>query len=298
MKTRTGTNTKDRVSLFRIYLFGIVFLSGCTYSTGEKEIKYIIPDPVVPNEHVLGSFVAMYPDAREMTWSVRDRYFVVDFINKTEPTNAWFDTPGDWMLSKADIPFERLSGEISDAFHSSVYADWDIATVHRLERNTFETVYLIYLEDGLRSVHLYFSDLGYRIRAIADDIEHEDSPLILPEKAMEVIDDLFDEASLVDLWHDFFGMKICVKDEDIYKNVAFGTYHEWICTIWNITEEDVPENVMHSFLASDYGIYPVEHYQITENRTEVSYVFHFKKEDKNCILTIKSSGLLKSLVSY
>jgi hypothetical protein len=287
------------IALYRtLLLYGIFSLSGCTYGAGEKYSTSLLPDSIVPAEHILDSFEAMYPGARDIVWSIQDDYYVVDFMNESEQTNAWFDSPGDWLLSKSYISFERLSGDISSTFRNSTYADWNISAVCRLERKTFETIYLIHLESEQKNTNLYFSELGHQIRVIPDAAGHVDSPVILPEKAKEVIDDLFGQVSFIDSWYDFLGMIICIKEKETYKNVVLDSYHEWICTIWDIKEEAVPEIVMNSFKSSEYGKYKVEYYQITENITEIAYVFHFKAEGKNYLLTIKESGLFKSLVSY
>ncbi len=74
-----------------------------------------------------------YPHAKHIEWDYDDGDIVAEFWDEGIERKVWFDQSGEWMKSKADIPFSKLPEEVKMAFTNSQYANWKIEDIHFLE---------------------------------------------------------------------------------------------------------------------------------------------------------------------
>lgn len=132
-------------------------------------------DPIPISQAVLNSFIARFPEARNVTWQSSDGYLVADFyLNENgvpEECLAWFTPVGEWQMTQREMMYANLPVAVRAAFESSDYATWVIDDVVQVERIS-SVEYVISAEGfylGVESdAYLYYDEAGVLVRSVID----------------------------------------------------------------------------------------------------------------------------------
>jgi hypothetical protein len=261
------------------------------------------PDKVEPTLEVLNTFDLKYPDAQEIIWSINKNYYVADFKMQSSPMNAWFTAMGDWALSSKERAFNQLQLKITDAFLNSKYSGWGIEKVNLLERRDMGVIYVICVTDNQEYFNLYYSEYGDLVKIVSRARNHEETPVILPMKVNHIVDSLFGDPEIIDLWEGALSKNVAVLDDKLYRFVAFTSDYEWIGTYWNIHEHEIPEGIFDRFnsyiKSSSYDTCRIEGYRVLQQVNKHLYLLYFTSEGgKRHIAFFEEHGKLNSIVSY
>ncbi|MDR1937679.1 MAG: PepSY-like domain-containing protein [Tannerellaceae bacterium] len=273
----------------------IVYSVNCTLNDPEE---IFVPD-IAPNEQVLDTFNEKYPDAEDIIWYIKADYYVACFTQTSIPACAWFDNGGEWFLSAENYSFDRLHHKISETFFSSIYSDWYVEKVDRLERKDMDAVYVISVTEANRFANLYYSRFGTFIRAMAEGKNYVHYPVVIPPPISRKLDSLFDRPEVIDLWKDELAIHVAVRDNNSSRVAAFSFDYEWICTFRDITKEELPQIVWAGFESSKYANYTIDHLRILYDSKSLSYLFYLS-DDKGdrYILYIREDGTPDCIISY
>lgn len=286
-----------KTMFFRAIILIPVCLLNCTYHT---PFKGVLPPPEVkPGTQVLSAFKCRYPEADSVGWSIEKGYYVATFTLTSAPASAWFSEDGKCLLSVKEYPFEQLSDKISGDFFNGNYAGWEVKHVNLLERIRMGTLYIICVTDNSRYLDLYYSGLGNLIRVYAHAGNFEYAPVTVPPKISRLVDSLFNKPEIIDIWKGALSINVAVIDSIFYQFAAFTYNHDWICTFWEVSKEDVPQKVIQGFSSSEFGAYPVNFVRLLRSDKLYLYLFYFTTNNKTRhVLYIKENGDLHSLVTY
>ncbi|MDR3268418.1 MAG: PepSY-like domain-containing protein [Tannerella sp.] len=267
---------------------GIFFFLRCDES---------IVSGLVPDEDVLHAFDLKYPDADDIVWTLEKNYYVADFSRKAMRVQAWFDMQGDWSQSREEMDGEQLHRLVANAFSAGKYAARPVESVSLLERKDLAAIYLIHLS-GDENVNLYYSAFGDLIKVRYHVTEYMEMPVLVSPEISAGIDRLFDNAVMVDLWINSYGIQACIRDNGQYKIIAFDDDYEWLASIWEIDERSVPEVILNGFKASKYGRMAVDRYRILVNYDSVSYLIYFREGDTDKIMKLTDTGTPLYVISF
>ncbi len=137
-------------------------------------------DNYLPDNAVVVSFNAKYPEAKRVEWENKKGYLVADFIWETNETEAWFDSDGNWLLTETDIRSDKLPMAIQRAFVASSYATWKVEDVDMLTRPDAATIYVIEVEKGEKEVDLYYAEDGSLLKEVNDSGNADYEPSAIP----------------------------------------------------------------------------------------------------------------------
>lgn len=140
------------------------------------------------SDAVIAAFNARYPDAQDVSWSVRGGYAVANFSTKTKASaasgdnNAWFgNLDGVWEMTETNLTIVDLPQAVSEGYLASKYGDntvYEPMQCDKLERRDVMlptadgksiVVYVIKFKtvaDG-STVDVYFSEEGIIVNEIA-----------------------------------------------------------------------------------------------------------------------------------
>lgn len=287
-------------TLLSVFLIGVL-VSSCSID-GKDSSEPQIDDnneqgKVTPNEAVVRSFDIRFPDARNVVWSTKSTYHVANFKENNSSKIAWFDQKGIWHLTQSSVTTSQMPKNVKTAFNQSTYATSTVKGTSLIERKGMGNVYL-FQTVGTSHINVYYTDLGDHTRIVRDAASYEEAPIEIPQAVSTIVSNLLGNATIYDIWSDALGVKVCTVDDNEYKVVALDANLDWISTIVNLTAEIVPENVMESFMSSQYGAYPIDDIKRMDNANEKSYLFYFEADNKHKIATLKETGGFKSILSY
>jgi hypothetical protein len=289
-----------KTSIFNVLALVFATLVSCTKESigiGDEPLK------VKPNEEVLNSFDMRYPDAKNIVWSVEKNFYVADFYSQSKSMLAWFTESGDWALTTKEHRLNQLNFKISDAFFNSRYAGWDIDKINLLERKDMGAIYVICVSDSIRYLNLYYSRYGDFVKAVSGTKNQKEAPVTIPLEVNQVIDSLFENPEIIDLWEGAFSKNVAVLEDTLYSFVALNSKHEWIGTYWNITEKEMPLAVLNAsaqFIQSyPNGPCVTERYRLLETENGYSYLCYFtsSRDEKLHIAFYDKSGKIRTVIS-
>lgn len=208
---------------------------------------------VVPTE-LKSAFSSKYPNASNVRWENKAGYYVADFYDGYE-ASAWFSTDYKWYMTETDIPYSALPAEVKAAFEASEYTNangWKVDDVDKLERQGFETVYVIEVEKGNQEVDLYYSADGVLIKSVidTDDDDNQHLPVVLTAAMEAFINENYAGARIMEVdveddrndW-DFGFTEVDIIHNGISKEVKFNKNGDWYSTSWDVRTSDLPEAV-------------------------------------------------------
>lgn len=154
----------------------------------------------VPAE-LQNAFSSKYPNVAHVEWETKAGYYVADFYDGYE-ASAWFTKDGKWKMTETDIPYTALPTPVKKTFEASKYATWKKDDVDKVERESYETVYVIEVENKAEEVDLYYSEDGTLIKEVVDaDNDKEDQylPVQLTDAMKNFINEKYPNATILEV---------------------------------------------------------------------------------------------------
>ena len=256
------------------------------------------PDGTVDKASKEETLYKLYPDASNVTWSVKGNYAVADFSADTSRYTAWLDNAGNWYMTESDMLFEQLPQAVKDAFKNSEYATWTVDDVDKIFREGVETVYVIEAEgmqNGVKTeIDLYYSEDGVLVKSVIDADDADDYSDFIPAPSAgsieESIAEKYPRARIVDIDSENGMTEVEILDGRVCRELLFNTSNEWVHTKTEITLADVPTQVMEAFKASSYANYYIDDIDYYETPTENYYRFDLKSAAGDVKINIGADG--------
>lgn len=131
-------------------------------------------DDVWVDEAFYDSLLYQYPDAVDIEWDRRGRYYVADFWIDNHEAVAWFDTAAKWLMTDVDISWSELPLAVQGGFNSGDYSSWMPNEYHHIVYADETVQYVIEVEDGRKEKMLFYAPDGQFLKekdvARRDDI--------------------------------------------------------------------------------------------------------------------------------
>ena len=256
------------------------------------------PDGTVDKASKEETLYKLYPDASNITWSVKGNYAVADFSADTSRYTAWLDNAGNWYMTESDMLFEQLPQAVKEAFNSSEYATGRVDDVDKIFREGAETVYVIEVEgaqNGVKTeIDLYYSEDGVLVKSVVDADDDYDYSDFIPAPSSGSIEEFiaknYPAAHIVDIDSENGMTEVEILDRRICRELLFNASNEWVHTKTEITLADVPTQVMEAFKASSYANYYIDDIDYYETPTENYYRFDLKSAAGDVKINIGADG--------
>ena len=250
-------------------LFAIIALAVavglCACDDDDNNSAWPVPQPV------LETLYEMYPTAENISWYRSGIYSVARFRTSqngaAQSRWAWFDNGGTWYMTETDVTLAQMSQAVQTAFGQSAYAAWEFEDGDFLERAGMSDIYVIEAEidnDGRKndtSVALYYTPDGSLAKTVfnpAKDYHYSDFvPAPLPASVSSFIQTEYPAAQLVS---SFFGnnlTRIDILDGGVQRTLWFDGNNDWLYTVTQIGQADLPAQVAEAFAGSEYAAYTV-----------------------------------------
>ncbi len=246
-----------------------------------------------PPKGAINEFESMYPDAFDVEWDYEGTYWEVSFETGSRPNgiehDARFDLMGNWIETVTEMFYNSIPQEIKDAF-TAKYGD------ARLEDNT---------------VDFYHTPNGdyYRFEIILGgvktvvEISVGGKSSVSPSKTAEAG---FEQQIPTgeDVWDvewDFEGTYWEVSYETGTRphgteyTMYFDLDGNWLATKTEVLLNNVPQNIMDAFKASEYGTAYMDDREVDyiETPTEKFYRFEVEIKGRDSIIDVDLNGNVK-----
>ena len=260
-------------NLFAITLLVLSMLLqvACNQNSGLKHSE--------PSTKSMNSLTALYPGATDVTWRVKGEYDIASFKLPASATRqagtsqsgseidmeAWFvSQDGSWRMSKkSEIGLDQLPEAVQKAFNQSIYAQWKVDDVVRLEREGAETLYVIEVEQGNQEIHLFYSADGILVRTAADlddDYDYEGQIVgSVPSFAQTFLQKNYPNARIIEIDEEDGMIEVEILDGRTRREILFKQDGAWVSTCTeDILLSEVPEAVLTAFKNSEYANYTID----------------------------------------
>lgn len=227
------------------------------------------------------AFSAKYPNVANVKWESKSGYYVADFYDGYE-ASAWFTQDGTWQMTETDIPYTALPQAVKTSFEASEYKSWEIDDVDKLEREGFEIVYVIEVENQNQEMDLYYSQEGVLVKSVVDTDDDRDDQH-LPDQNAKLTKEMNDFLNIK--YPGFKLVEIDVEDDGKYagytevdithgnigKEVLFDKSGEWVLTSWEVRFNTLPEPVKNAINTTYPGQVDDDDADYVEEATGVTY---------------------------
>lgn len=227
------------------------------------------------------AFSAKYPNVANVKWESKSGYYVADFYDGYE-ASAWFTQDGTWQMTETDIPYTALPQAVKTSFEASEYKSWEIDDVDKLEREGFEIVYVIEVENQNQEMDLYYSQEGVLVKSVVDTDDDRDDQY-LPDQNAKLTKEMNDFLNIK--YPGFKLVEIDVEDDGKYagytevdithgsigKEVLFDKSGEWVLTSWEVRFNTLPEPVKNAINTTYPGQVDDDDAEYVEEATGVTY---------------------------
>lgn len=265
------TRKRMKRNLFAITLLvlSMLLLVACNQDSGLKHSE--------PNTKSINSLTALYPSATDVTWRVKGQYDIASFkLPASAPRQAgtsqgdneidmeaWFvSQDGSWRMSKeSEMDFDQLPEAVQKAFKQSIYAEWKVDDVVRLEREGAETLYVIEVEQGNQEMHLFYSVDGILVRAEADLDDDYEGQIVgsVPSFVQAFLQKTYPNARIIEIDEEDGMIEVEILDGRIQREILFQQDGTWVSTCTeDILLSEVPEAVLTAFKNSEYANYTID----------------------------------------
>lgn len=218
-----------------------ILMSACSDEDGPNTIGKI-PD------NVIEAFNSQYPNASNVSWSIKDDYAVASFnIAETRSDDgrnkAWYRiSDAKWAMSNYEITYSNVPQIVRTAFESTEYAQspWRYDNeVDVIVRNQYdERLYVIDAEKeengNETEVELYYTNDGILVNTIIDaerDNDYSDwLPQNQPTDILDWINQNFPNSRIIEFDVEDGGVEVDIIFEGFKHEIVFSHSHEWIYT--------------------------------------------------------------------
>ena len=270
------------------WIIGFLFLASC--NKNEKGLT--------PNDAVTTAFDTKFPSATNVEWERKNTYDVADFTLNNLSNSAWFDNTGKWYMTEVDLEnFTQLPNAIQTAFKASLYKDWKIEDLERLDRLNADTIYAIEVEKEEQEFDLFYSSDGILIKAVPDFDHDNDFDDFLPDYTIPTVIKTYIEtnypgARIIELDHENGGTEIDIIHENRGKELFFNSSYEWLSTHYNVTVNEVETTAKQAFEASIYKEYYIDDIVKYETPSSNYYIYELEKGSTDVNIKITIEGII------
>lgn len=244
------------------------------------------------------AFSSKYPNAANVKWESKSGYYIADFYDGYE-ASAWFTQDGKWKMTETDIPYDALPQAVKTSFETSEYKSWKIDDVDKLEREGFETVYVIEVENQNQEMDLYYSVNGELIKSVVDTENDKDEylPVQLTDVMKNVINERYPNAKIMEVdvendrndW-DYGYTEVGIIHNGISKDVLFDQSGNWYSTSWEVRKNELPDTVNNT-IDNQYGEYRFDDAKYIEKADDtVYYRIELERGENELIVNIDING--------
>jgi hypothetical protein len=138
------------------------------------------------------------------------------------------------------------------------------------------------------------------------------APIEAPGEIVRLVDSLFDDPRIISFWDGGISINVGVIDHDLYRMVAFTDDYTWLCSLWEIAADSIPQKIWNAFHRSSYANYNISRTQIMHNESGIMYVLHLICKvceddpeicdpevcDLNRVMCIKETGLVHCIITF
>ncbi len=256
----------------------------------------------VPQE-VSNAFKARYPDASRVSWEKEHSYYVADFwrSDMSAEAEAWYDGAAKWYLTVTEIGYNSLPQPVKTAYTAGEYAAWRVDDTDMVERDGFETVYVLEVEKGNQEYDLYYTSDGTLVKAVPDNGGNNDPGDYLPDGINSAIRayiaQAYPNARIVDIDDsEVSGIEVDILDGTTYREVMFSLSGEWLGTATGVTRAEVPQSIMDAFQGSQYAGYQIDdidHYVVASGGE--FYLFELEAEPEDIYVKVSMDGTVEEV---
>jgi hypothetical protein len=260
-----------------------------------------------PEPHVQDSFNKRYPGAAYLSWSKGQdlnlrTYYISDFILGVYPVQAWFQPDGTWVFATHTQSLDKLPPVVQHAFFESTYSLWPLEEVNLLQRLGMADILLIRVQQHGIYAGLYYTLSGDLMHTMQQSEEHTEYPKELSPEVREQLYHLFKTPEIYDVWKDFLSVNIGLKADNRYYMVAFDNTSRWICTFWDITEDELPSGAKEHFMSyitkSSYGCKSIDIIKGMQDVGGIHYVIYFTgTTEMKHIAILSAGGQIESIIT-
>lgn len=244
------------------------------------------------------AFSSKYPNAANVKWESKSGYYIADFYDGYE-ASAWFTQDGKWKMTETDIPYDALPQAVKTSFEASEYKSWKIDDVDKLEREGFETVYVIEVENQNQEMDLYYSVNGELIKSVVDTDNDKDEylPVQLTDVMKNLINERYPNAKIMEVdvendrndW-DYGYTEVDIIHNGISKDVLFDQSGNWYSTSWEVRKNELPDTVNNT-IDNQYGEYRFDDAKYIEKADDtVYYRIELERGENELIVNIDING--------
>lgn len=243
------------------------------------------------------AFSSKYPNAANVKWESKSGYYIADFYDGYE-ASAWFTQDGKWKMTETDIPYDALPQAVKTSFEASEHKSWIIDDVDKLEREGFETVYVIEVENQNQEMDLYYSVNGELIKSVVDTDNDKDEylPVQLTDVMKNVINERYPNAKIMEVdvendrndW-DYGYTEVDIIHNGISKDVLFDQSGNWYSTSWEVRKNELPDTVNNT-IDNQYGEYLFDDAKYIEKADAVYYRIELERGENELTVNIDING--------
>ena len=271
-----------------------------SYSCDKEENSQLTTD------EVRNTLKSMYPSANDISWEIKNGYIVADFkapaaLNpggRDVEHAAWFDRSGRWYMTETDIPFSLLPDAVKAAFQQSQYSEWIVDDVDMIERENFETVYVIEAESrsagGENEVALCYSADGILVKTLTGaNSDNDYGDFITPsfnQQIVDFIENRYPGARIVEMDKEVNRTEVEIIDGNVCRELTFDASNNWIRTETETAYTALPAAVQQAFNGSIYGSYRIDDIYYVETPEREYYLFELENNDRDLNISIDTQG--------
>lgn len=112
----------------------------------------------------------------------------------------------------------------------------------------------------------------------------------LPEEIPKFIGEQYPGATILWFEKEEIGYQVGIQDENTKKEIQFGKEHVWLTTIWDISPEDMPENIVYAIEDAAYAPSGIEKATVTETPEGLFYSLKIKQLNNEVEITVDGLG--------
>lgn len=247
-------------------LFAIITLSLavalCACDNDDNPV-WPVPQPAAE------SLFELYPTAQNISWYSSGIYSVARFSTSQNGATlyrwAWFDNAGTWYMTETNVALAQMPQAVRDAFGQSIYGSWQFQEGDWIERAGMADIYVVKAEGSGNNKNttaaLYYTADGSPVKTVfnpAPNYRYEDLlPVPLPAPVSAFIQSEYPAAQLI---NSYFGdnlTRVEIMDSGVLRTLWFNGSNQWLYTVTQIVQENLPEAVQTAFEQSEYAAYTV-----------------------------------------
>jgi len=243
------------------------------------------------------AFRSRYPGVTHVEWERNNDYYVADFRQNGTEAEAWYDRQAIWCMTETDLRYADLPQAVGTAFEESDYSRWRIDDIDMLEYPDRETVYILEVEQGNAECDLYFTVDGVMVKALAAGIgngsgnngeTHQPSGLLSAIK--DFIAEKYPQARIVDVDTERNSIEVDIVDGRTPREAVFSPTGEWTYTETKVRQADLPQAVLDTVRASQYGSWRIDDIDHYAAPTGEYYRLELESGDREMHLKIAADG--------